>query len=149
KVLQKWVSPHNVVDMKQFRETMTLGDALALCREQISNKKLEWIFVLDVAAFKNELPKAKRDVDIFDTKVRFDAEPRYLPASVFLRRTLNQIPDVEATYFIRSNHVEITTVAAAKYRSVLPTLAESGKRLGWEDDFWRRAEKPPRISTAE
>ena len=62
KALQKWVSPENVVDMKQFKETMTLRDALSLCGEQMSKNKRGWIFVLDVAAFKIELPESKRDL---------------------------------------------------------------------------------------
>lgn len=117
-----WNALDAKLDMREFKETMTLREALSLLYEQLSSKDLEVPVLVDTEAFQEGLPKAKADFDVWETKISYKGVPRYIPAHHFLKLTLRQIPSGNATWLIRRNFVEITTVKRAEGVWISPSI---------------------------
>jgi len=95
------------IEMKDFQLPMTLKEALGLFYEKMAAKGLELPILVDTEAFKdgnNDAP------DIYDTPVKFPPFPRRMSLATALRMALSKIPTGNATYLIRRNFIEITTI---------------------------------------
>ena len=102
------------IDMKQLIEAspMTLKEALGVIVEKVKidfGKELP--ILIDTEAFKEENPDAFTDANVlYETKVSFPPFPTRMALTTAIRFVLSKIETKNATYLIRRNFVEVTTV---------------------------------------
>lgn len=133
--LQNWadigvifVSMYTNVDMNEFKGTLALKEALIRCHEQLEKKGVAVPVLVDRYAFSVEAKEKGTILDVLsETKVKYDAAPRYLTVGAFLRLTLRQIPTANATFIIRPDFVEITTIKRANGRWIVPSIIDGIK----------------------
>ena len=97
-----------VIDMKDFRNPMTLQEALGLFYEkfQAKGEGKELPILVDQQAFKDENLEAP---DILETQVKFPLYPKKMALATALKLALSQVQTGNATYLIRRSFIEITT----------------------------------------
>lgn len=104
------------LDMKDFQQPMRLKDVLGLLYEKFASQGKELPILVNTTAFSNENPNAKEEV--YDTQVQFPPYPRKMTLATALRFALSNVETGNATYLIRKNHIEVTTLKQAS----LPVL---------------------------
>jgi tetratricopeptide (TPR) repeat protein len=107
------------IDMKDFQAPMTLGEALSLIQDKVNAKHKEedaLPILIDAEAFKEENPDAP---DVYDTQVKFPKFPRKMSIATALRIALSKVPTNNATYLIRRNMIEVTTIERQTKERVL------------------------------
>jgi tetratricopeptide (TPR) repeat protein len=107
------------IDMKDFQAPMTLKEALGLIQDKLNAKYKEddiLPILIDAEAFKEENPDAP---DVYDTQVKFPPFPRKMSVAIALRIALSKVPTNNATYLIRRNMIEVTTIERQTKERVL------------------------------
>jgi tetratricopeptide (TPR) repeat protein len=95
------------VDMKDFQQPMSLKEALGLLMEKFEIKNKSLPIMVDQGAFKEENPEG---AGIYDTQVSFQPFPKKMRLATVLRLMLSKTDPPNATYLIRRNFLEITTI---------------------------------------
>ena len=96
------------IDTKDFTTEMTLNDFLGMLTLRIKGKyQKDLNFLIYEGAFKEEKADAP---DVGETMVKFKPYPNVMSVATALRYALSKIPTNNATYLIRRNYVEITTI---------------------------------------
>jgi tetratricopeptide (TPR) repeat protein len=109
----------DTIDMKDFQAPMTLKEALELIQDKLNAKYKEddvLPILIDAEAFKEENPDAP---EIYDTQVKFPKFPRKMSVATALRIALSKVPTNNATYLIRRNMIEVTTIERQTKERVL------------------------------
>jgi tetratricopeptide (TPR) repeat protein len=96
-----------VIETKDFQQELSLKEFLIILYEKLSGDKQDLPIIIDVDAFKEENPDAP---DIYDTKVKFPPVPRKMKVGTALRLALSKVATNNATYVIRPDFIEITTI---------------------------------------
>jgi tetratricopeptide (TPR) repeat protein len=96
-----------VIDMKDFQAPMTLKEVLGLLYDKLNADGRELPIIVDADAFKEANPDAP---DVYETQVKFPPVPRKMSIKTALRLALAKVPTDNATYLIRRDYLEITTV---------------------------------------
>jgi tetratricopeptide (TPR) repeat protein len=104
------------IDMKDFQAPMNLKEALGLFMEKFAAKGKDLPILVDTEAFKEEAPDAP---SIYDTNIQFPAYPKKMQLSTALRLALSKVNPPIATYLIRRNYIEITTIDRQTREKVL------------------------------
>ncbi len=107
------------IDMKDFQAPMTLKEALSLIQDKLTAKYKDedaLPILVDSEAFKEENGDAP---DIYDTQVKFPPFPRRMSIATALRLALSKVATNNATYLIRRNFIEVTTVERQTRERVL------------------------------
>jgi hypothetical protein len=111
RVAQRWESLLSAgIDMKDFQEQMTLRQVLGLLHEKLRGKAQGGHvppFSVDIDAFQTENPDAP---DVEETPVKFPPFLRKMSVATALRIALSKVPTNNATYQIRRDFIEVTTV---------------------------------------
>jgi hypothetical protein len=109
------------IETKDFQApNMTLKEFLGLLDDKLTSKGMEVPILIDFEAFKEATPDAyKEESDLYDVKVKIPAVPKRLALAVVLRIALSKLPTNDATYLIRRNFIEVTTVTRQTNEKVL------------------------------
>ncbi len=99
------------LDMREFRNPMTLNEALGLIYEHVATagalgKKVGLPILVDQKGFKDVDPEAP---DIYESQVKFPPYPKTMTVATALNHALSQVPTGEATYVIRRGMIVITS----------------------------------------
>jgi hypothetical protein len=105
-----------VIDMKEFQQPMTFKEVLALLVSKVKDAGKELNIVVNVDAFRDENPDAP---DIYDTAVRFPSAPKRMAVGNALRYALSRVPTANATFLVRVNYLEVTTLKEANLKRLL------------------------------
>ena len=100
------------LDLKMFQHEMSLKEALIVLHDLVPSLDI----VVNTVAFREEHPDAP---DIYDTKVNFGPVPKQLPAGEALVIMLTFAPTNDATFLIKRDYVEITTMSRASPAALL------------------------------
>jgi hypothetical protein len=96
------------VDLRNFHQEMSLKEALIQLYEFFSSDVgVELNILVNADAFKEENPDAP---DIFETKIKFPTVPKKLPAAEALNFMLSKVPTNNATFLIKRDLLEVTTL---------------------------------------
>jgi hypothetical protein len=105
------------IDLKNFQQEMTLKEALEALHETFADREGGGLSILvNADAFKEENPDAP---DIFDTKIKFPSVPKKLPAAEALNFMLSKVPTSNATFLIKRDYLEVTTLARSSPAALL------------------------------
>ncbi len=104
------------IEMKDFQAPMTLKEALGLFMERFAGKQKDLPILVDTEAFKEENPDAP---SIYDTPIQFQPYPKKMMLATALRLALAKVNPPNATYLIRRNYIEITTIERQTRERVL------------------------------
>jgi len=104
------------VDMKDFQAPLTLKEALGLLAEKFAGRGKDLPILVDTGAFKEENPEG---ASIYDTQVQFAPFPKKMMLATVLRLILSKVEPANATYLIRRNFIEITTIERQTRERVL------------------------------
>ncbi len=97
---------HEPVNLRDFRGTRTMKDALGRLYEQLAARKIELAILVDGEAFK----KSFRRLDVYGLPVQLPSAPRQVTVGTLLRLLLDQVPGGDATFLYRDlSFLEITT----------------------------------------
>jgi hypothetical protein len=104
----------DVLETKSYEAPagMSLKDFINLLRDiYAKHKGIELPILVDFDAFKEENPDVyKEPADLYDIKVTISQEPRHLTLRRILEQAVAKIPTNNATFIVRKNAIEITTV---------------------------------------
>jgi tetratricopeptide (TPR) repeat protein len=89
---------------------MSLKEALGLIYEKLNASNIELPIIVDTEAFKELAPEAP---DVYETRVQFPPFPRKMSIKVALKLALSKVATGNATFMIRRDFIEITTVDRA------------------------------------
>jgi tetratricopeptide (TPR) repeat protein len=106
------------IDMKKFHDAgeIPLKEALALFMDMFAVQNKDLPILVDVQAFEEDNPDAEK---VTDTVVKFPAFPKRMAMGTALRLALSKVKTGNATYLIRRNYIEITTVERQTRERVL------------------------------
>src|SRR5262249_41386313 len=107
------------IDMKDFQAPMSLKEALGLIQDKLNARYKEedvLPILIDAEAFKDDNQEAP---DVYETPVKFPPFPRKMSIATALRIALSKVATGNATYMIRGNFIEVTTVERQTRERVL------------------------------
>jgi hypothetical protein len=110
----------DTIDMKDMQAPMTLKEALALIQDKL-NAKYKGDDVLPILvnleAFKSEPTDSGEQ--IYEMQVKFPQFPRRMSVATALKVALSQVVATKATFLVRDQYVEITSVNEASLNRLL------------------------------
>lgn len=104
------------IETDQLQIGLTLKEFIGLVAEKFAARGKELPIIIDTEAFKEDAPEIG---DLYDTPVRFPPYPKRMTVATALRLALAKIPTNNATYLIRRNFVEVTTIERQTREKVL------------------------------
>jgi len=104
------------IEMKDFLAPMNLKECLELFMQKFAGKNKDLPILVDTEAFKEENPDAP---SIYDTQIKFEPYPKKMQMATALRLALAKVNPPNATYLIRRNYIEITTIERQTRERVL------------------------------
>jgi len=110
-------------DLKELAQQPTsLKEALGWLVDQMAQRGIELVILVDVDAFKAAAPDAP---DVYDTQIRFPPHPKQITLANFLRFALTRVVTGDATFVLYGDRIEITTFeqASAEGRLQQPIFA--------------------------
>jgi hypothetical protein len=97
------------IDLKELQQEMSLKEALEVLHDIFAAREGGGLSILvNADAFKEENPDAP---DIFETRIKFPSVPKKLPAAEALNFVLSKVPTNNATFLIKRDYLEVTTLA--------------------------------------
>jgi hypothetical protein len=107
------------VDLKALQgQEVVFKEAIVVLHDLLAQRDGELNVLVNADAFKEENPDAP---DIYDTKIKFPALPKQLPAGEALLFMLAQVPTNNATFLVKRDYLEVTTVSRASPAALLAT----------------------------
>ena len=107
-----------MMDLKDFRQPMTLKEALELIQDKLNAKYQSSGDVLPVVV-DEETFRVEDDSLVLDTQVKFPSFPRQMRIATILRLALSRVPSNNATFLLRNGYVEVTTIKQASVKRLL------------------------------
>jgi hypothetical protein len=115
---------NDTMDMKDFQAPMTLKDALALIQDKLQARYKDedaLPILVNLEAFKTE--PADSGEQIYETQIKFPRFPRRMSVATALKVVLSQVVATKATFLVRDQYVEVTTVTEASLPRLLQQKA--------------------------
>jgi hypothetical protein len=120
KLRQLLAKLNDTIDMKDFQAPLTLKEALSMISDKMRAKYKDddaLPILVNLEAFKPE--PADSGEQIYDTQVKFPSFPRRMSVATAIKVALSQVVATKATFLVRDQYVEITSVNEASLHRLL------------------------------